>query len=139
MRLRMFLDSSRACQWWRWLRNVHIPFLGGFDPAGDGLPHILQSLFRRVTVGHAARQVGYRRQVTPAVTFGQTLDAHRVFEDHFLTPGCTNIARRLINVDSRSIVLFRGEQPELRGVARGLGKTEMAEGVRGEQPPARRA
>src|SRR5437868_8336867 len=31
------------------------------------------------------------------------------------------------------------EQAELRGVARGLGETEMAERVRGEQPPARGA
>src|SRR5216117_629018 len=38
-----------------------------------------------------------------------------------------------------NVALAVAKQPELRRIARGLGKTEMAEGVRGQQPSARRA
>src|SRR3954464_13247724 len=37
------------------------------------------------------------------------------------------------------IVVRAAEQAELRRVARRLGEAEMAEGVRGQEPPARRA
>ena len=37
------------------------------------------------------------------------------------------------------IVSFLAEQPELRRIARRLGQAEMAEGVAGDQPAARRA
>src|SRR5262245_37127802 len=37
------------------------------------------------------------------------------------------------------ILLLLPEQPELRRIARGLGEAEVAEGVRGQQPAARRA
>src|SRR5260370_7197530 len=42
---------------------------------------------------------------------------------------------------SRSLVILRSllEQLELSGIARGLGKAEMPERVRGQQPAARRA
>src|ERR1700726_3291289 len=40
----------------------------------------------------------------------------------------------------RSLFVFRAaEQSELRRIARGLGEAEMAEGVRGQQTPARGA
>ncbi len=38
-----------------------------------------------------------------------------------------------------SVILVRPEQPELRRIARRLGQAEMAEGVAGDQPAARRA
>src|SRR5690348_6788631 len=41
--------------------------------------------------------------------------------------------------DERLIVVAVAEQAELRGIARGLGEAEMAEGVRGQQPSARGA
>src|SRR5215469_5800527 len=48
---------------------------------------------------------------------------------HLSTPGCL----------AKSLVLALPEQTELRRIARGLGEAEVAEGVRGQQPPARRA
>src|SRR3982075_3717629 len=43
-------------------------------------------------------------------------------------------------VNAASVVTLRvAEQSELRRIARGLGKAEMLEGVRGQEPSARRA
>src|SRR5258708_11321090 len=43
------------------------------------------------------------------------------------------------NWSKPSIVAAVAEQSELRRIARGLGEAEMAEGMRGQQPPARGA
>src|SRR5947209_12306412 len=40
-------------------------------------------------------------------------------------------------VPALSVALAVAEQPELRRIARGLGEAEMAERMRGQQPPAR--
>src|ERR1700685_1694816 len=47
--------------------------------------------------------------------------------------------RRSRSCPTPSLLLALPEQTELRRIARRFGKAEMAEGMRGQQPPARRA
>src|SRR6266851_5815136 len=59
-------------------------------------------------------------------------------------PACASscaagFARGRLDRRPRSLLLPLSEQAELRGIARRLGEAEMAEGVRGEQPPTRGA
>src|SRR6267154_2506784 len=53
-------------------------------------------------------------------------------------PSTPPVQGRSTRLQSR-IVVRAAEQAELRGVARGLGEAEMAESIRGQEPPARRA
>src|SRR5262245_19366831 len=45
----------------------------------------------------------------------------------------------VVSIVDPLVLVSLPEQPELRGIARGLRQAEMPERMRGEQPPARRA
>ena len=55
-------------------------------------------------------------------------------------PVAGGVAAPSVPIDRRPLIIVPlAEQPELRGIARRLGEPKVAEGVRRQQPPARRA
>ena len=80
-----------------------------------------------------------RHDVAAAADFAVEISARSA--GHFEAPTVKStppVQGRSTRRQSR-IVVRAAEQAELRGVARGLGEAEMAEGAHGDQAPARRA